>query len=77
MVDVVAARLLIKIAVGVEVGDIAGVGAQGQVFAQEKLDAGTGTEHEVFIIVAHPDYRANRIDTRWLEQTVLPAFRAK
>jgi acetyl-CoA carboxylase biotin carboxylase subunit len=28
-------------------------------------------------IVAHPDYRANRIDTRWLEHTVLPAFRAK
>jgi acetyl-CoA carboxylase biotin carboxylase subunit len=28
-------------------------------------------------IVAHPDYRANRIDTRWLEQTLLPTFRAK
>jgi acetyl-CoA carboxylase biotin carboxylase subunit len=28
-------------------------------------------------IVAHPDFRANRIDTRWLEHTVLPAFRAK
>ena len=25
-------------------------------------------------IAAHPDFAANRIDTRWLEQTGLPAF---
>jgi len=28
-------------------------------------------------IVDCPDYRANRVDTRWLERTVLPAFRAQ
>jgi acetyl-CoA carboxylase, biotin carboxylase subunit len=26
-------------------------------------------------IVAHEDYRANRTNTRWLEDTLLPAFR--
>ncbi|MBI4693199.1 MAG: ATP-grasp domain-containing protein [Gammaproteobacteria bacterium] len=25
-------------------------------------------------IAAHPDFRANRLNTRWLEQTLLPAF---
>jgi acetyl-CoA carboxylase biotin carboxylase subunit len=28
-------------------------------------------------IVDHPDYRSNRVDTRWLERTLLPAFRAQ
>jgi acetyl-CoA carboxylase biotin carboxylase subunit len=28
-------------------------------------------------IVDHPDYRNNRVDTRWLERTLLPAFRAQ
>jgi acetyl-CoA carboxylase biotin carboxylase subunit len=28
-------------------------------------------------IVGHPDYRANRVDTRWLERTLLPEFRAR
>jgi acetyl-CoA carboxylase biotin carboxylase subunit len=28
-------------------------------------------------IVDHPDYRANRIDTRWLERILLPAFRTQ
>ena len=28
-------------------------------------------------IVGHPDYRSNRVDTRWLERTLLPAFRAQ
>src|SRR6267143_51012 len=28
-------------------------------------------------IVDCPDYRANRVDTRWLERTVLPAFRTQ
>ncbi len=27
-------------------------------------------------IAAHPDYAANRLNTRWLEQTLLPAFEA-
>jgi len=26
-------------------------------------------------VVDHPDYRANRVDTRWLERILLPAFR--
>jgi acetyl-CoA carboxylase biotin carboxylase subunit len=28
-------------------------------------------------IINHPDYRSNRVDTRWLERTLLPAFRAQ
>ena len=28
-------------------------------------------------VVDHPDYRTNRTDTRWLERTLLPAFRAQ
>jgi acetyl-CoA carboxylase biotin carboxylase subunit len=28
-------------------------------------------------IVDHPDYRSNQVDTRWLERTLLPAFRAQ
>jgi acetyl-CoA carboxylase, biotin carboxylase subunit len=28
-------------------------------------------------IVDHEDYRGNRVDTRWLERTLLPAFRAQ
>lgn len=28
-------------------------------------------------IAAHPDFAANRLDTRWLERTLLPAFRAR
>ncbi len=27
-------------------------------------------------IAAHPDYLENRLNTRWLEQTLLPAFEA-
>ena len=28
-------------------------------------------------IVEHPDFRDNRLDTRWMERVLLPAFRAK
>ena len=28
-------------------------------------------------IVEHPDFRNNRLDTRWMERVLLPAFRAK
>ena len=28
-------------------------------------------------IINHPDYRSNRVDTRWLERTLLPAFRTQ
>ena len=40
--------------------------------------SGVATNLDVLrFIVDHPDYRNNRVDTRWLERALLPAFRAQ
>jgi len=45
-----------------------------QAIAQFTLEGPRTTLPLASFIVAHPDFRDNRITTRWLEQTGLPAF---